>query len=544
MFVSVFSLPLLARAATTGRVVEFEIIAPATAKVNEAIDVTVRAIDSNKNVVPSYRWSVIFVPNNFGDEVPMQWRTIQFTAEDNGEKKFSKGVKFKSTGQQEIIVTESSNTGDDIMGETTVNVSAATTTEPLAQEEVSIISPENNTKITSDTVAISGNTRRNSKVNIKLNTVIVGTTISDTEGIFTKTISGITQQNNVLSVEVLDASNAVIGTSSNINIEKVDSSTGIFNATITPSTTVEESSPITITIETEPSMSTVNISLDGAVLPAKEGTAGKYTTTTVAPAKAGVYPIDVSVVNALGSTNTKTAVTQLTVIKASAPPEPIKVPAFKNVQALSSVWGKVTFTFGVENIPLELDTFKIVYGESADSFTEETITSPIEKIRGNDGLFHWYVDKLEPQTYYFKILGMRDDGTMIDALSSEPLNVTVGKDSCIIGNVGTVNVETLSDKSILSWEPVDNAVSYNIYKVAASGDQTLFQNVRDTKYVLFLSAWAIVYEDFAVKALCDSTTESATPALASRVQTGPASLAILVIVSGILGAFFLRRRVG
>ncbi len=61
---------------------------------------------------------------------------------------------------------------------------------------------------------------------------------------------------------------------------------------------------------------------------------------------------------------------------------------------------------------------------------------------------------------------MRADGTLMDALSSDPLSATVGKDGCIIGNVGAVTVETLSDKSILSWDSVPNAVSYNLYKVS------------------------------------------------------------------------------
>ncbi len=69
---------------------QFEIIAPSTARVNEAIDVTVRTVDKDKKIVTGYRGSIIFVPENFGDTVPMPGKSIQFSAEDNGEKKFSK----------------------------------------------------------------------------------------------------------------------------------------------------------------------------------------------------------------------------------------------------------------------------------------------------------------------------------------------------------------------------------------------------------------------------------------------------------------------
>lgn len=62
--------------------VEFEVIAPTTAKVNEAIDVTIRAIDAEKKVVEDYKGSIIFVSKNFGDVIPSQGKSITFSAED------------------------------------------------------------------------------------------------------------------------------------------------------------------------------------------------------------------------------------------------------------------------------------------------------------------------------------------------------------------------------------------------------------------------------------------------------------------------------
>ena len=103
-------------------VIQLEIIAPASVKANEAFDVTVRAIDAQKNVVPSYRGSIIFASALFGDTVPMQGKAIQFSAEDNGEKKFSKATSFKDPGQKTISVVDLNDT--DLSGETSVNVTA------------------------------------------------------------------------------------------------------------------------------------------------------------------------------------------------------------------------------------------------------------------------------------------------------------------------------------------------------------------------------------------------------------------------------------
>jgi hypothetical protein len=98
-----------------------EIIAPTTAKVGEAIDITVRAIDKDHKVVTSYRGSIIFNTDNIGDVIPAPGKTVAFIADDNGEKKFSKGVIFKKSGKQKIFVNDVS---DDIMGEATIMVEA------------------------------------------------------------------------------------------------------------------------------------------------------------------------------------------------------------------------------------------------------------------------------------------------------------------------------------------------------------------------------------------------------------------------------------
>ena len=50
--------------AAAGDTVQLEILAPTTARVGEAIDITVRAVDKDKNTVTAYRGSVIFNTDN------------------------------------------------------------------------------------------------------------------------------------------------------------------------------------------------------------------------------------------------------------------------------------------------------------------------------------------------------------------------------------------------------------------------------------------------------------------------------------------------
>lgn len=48
-------------------------------------------------------------------------------------------------------------------------------------------------------------------------------------------------------------------------------------------------------------------------------------------------------------------------------------------------------------------------------------------------------------------------------------------------------MNTDSTKSLISWNALTGAVSYNIYKVSAAGDYTLFQNTKEPNYTLYLS---------------------------------------------------------
>lgn len=127
-------------------------------------------------------------------------------------------------------------------------------------------------------------------------------------------------------------------------------------------------------------------------------------------------------------------------------------------------------------------------------------------------------------------------------MESDSLIATVGVKSCTISNVGKISVTTDASKSILTWDPVQNATAYNVYRIESDGKYSLIQKVTEPKYTLYLSRGAIEYKNFAVKALCGDNTESQDYATASRVQTGPGMIAFIVIVSTIIAGVILRRR--
>ncbi len=510
--------------AATSNVIQIEITGPTTARVGEAIDVTLRAVDKDNRTVSSYLGSVIFSPENSGDIVPSPGKAISFTANDKWEKKFSKGVIFKKSGKQKIEVYSLSD--DEVQWELTVMVEPESTVSTNnADNTITLITPENWSKITADSVIISGKTRKNSKVNIKLNGQLMGSSVlSDDIGIFNKTINGITQESNIITAELIDGTDKVLATSQEVKFDRMTSNIATYAVTINPSSTVEASSPIELVVDATPGLSELSVSIDGSLLTAKEWASGKYTIATIAPQKAGVYKLPITQKDALGQVKTTESSTTLTVTEKAVPvvDTVTAVPTFKNIKTVTK-GSRIVFDFWVENAPTDLATFKIVYGQNADSLNQEVVTLPLARIPSLTipGGYTWYIDKIPEGTYTFKIFGRTGSGALVSLLVSEPIVATIGKEWCTIGNVGNLTVNTDSSKSVISWEALSGATSYNLYKVSPAGDYSLFQNTTTNSYTLYLSKWAEVYENFVVKAKCDGTTESKEYSSMSRVQSWP-----------------------
>ena len=126
----------------------------------------------------------------------------------------------------------------------------------------------------------------------------------------------------------------------------------------------------------------------------------------MSPAKSGTYPVQVTLKNVLSQVTTKPDAAILTVkapvIIAPPPPPPAPKATFKDVK-LTTEGSRVNMNFFVENLPAETIQFKIAYGENANSLSNEALTFPLEKIKRPDGSYNWYISKLEPKAYSFKI---------------------------------------------------------------------------------------------------------------------------------------------
>ena len=136
-----------------------------------------------------------------------------------------------------------------------------------------------------DLITISGYGKKNSKLSVKLNGTEIATVVADDNGLYSKTLPSLTQQSNIVVIDLLDATNKILSTAQ-VRFSLSNKDPIFTNLTISPGTSVESSTGVTFIVEAETGLPEVSVNLDGSVTPLKESTPGKYTGMTRAPIKA------------------------------------------------------------------------------------------------------------------------------------------------------------------------------------------------------------------------------------------------------------------
>jgi hypothetical protein len=206
---------------------------------------------------------------------------------------------------------------------------------------------------------------------------------------------------------------------------------------------------------------------------------------------------------------------------------------FKNIK--SEVAGKrVTFTFDLDTAPIELAKFKFQYGTNTGTLLKETITIEKEKIKTKSGSYSWYLENLDPETKYFRILGLDKTGKELLKMRASDVfevNLTLAAASkCMVSNISGLKTTAGDGVTILSWDTTADATSgYNVYKKGTDGQYSLIENVPTNSYTINIEKGSVKHDDFAIKGVCNSGEgESANYAEATNVKTGPGQLLILL----------------
>lgn len=278
----------------------FEVqLAPDTINVWESMDLTIKAVDKNNNVITDYNGEIImFSETDPEATLPsvLKDNTYEFKNADQGEVTFENSVSFKLKGKQEISVY-------DLNDDTVLGIAQAEITGQVesANAEISIVSPETGITIGEDSIKVSWSTSKNHALKITLNEKEVFEATSNNNGVFELDITGLQDGENTIKAHVLDADKNIIGETGIVNLKVELNKLQVKNVKITPESP-EIEAKYTIEIMSQAGLKEVSGIIDDVLVTFTESTtqAGTYSAELFASKKSGDYLLDVILKNDIG----------------------------------------------------------------------------------------------------------------------------------------------------------------------------------------------------------------------------------------------------
>lgn len=310
-----------------GTLDHFEIVLGKTeAKVWDALDITISAVDKNSEIVTDYTGDIlVFSESDAQAEFPndLAENSYSFTTANEGSVKFENAVKFQNVGKQDIYVYDLND--ENILWVAEIDISAE---EVLKNLEVLILSPENWVTLWKNNVTISGTTQKNHQVRVVLNNDQDYFTTSNAEWVFEKEVDALQEWTNALQAFVLNADNEVIGQSDRVDI-KINSNAPEFKKlTISPTGEVEAESEISMELVSNAGLSKAQVIINDIITNLEEEKDGIYRAASLAPSEAGEYSVDVLLTDEFAHETQERGVETLTIVaipELEAPSEEPKV---------------------------------------------------------------------------------------------------------------------------------------------------------------------------------------------------------------------------
>ncbi len=498
-------------------------VVPSSFDVNEAVDITIKAVKSDGEIITAYQGDVFIEIEGIVDTadytVPSDG-LYTFLPQDQGVKLFSKWLVIKKSWTFTIKVSDIIN--DTIIGEKTVIV--GTVEDTTNKEGVNIISPiaggieKNNIA----NIMASAPTLQNSPYEIYINNNSVAQGMSNANGDINAYVSGINEWDNILQIKILNASNEIIGESEIITFRYEPIKDGVFNSiAITPAAKIKQWEKATFTVNSSESVTSAQLKLsDGKSIPMDKKSAWIFTKEITIDTK-GNLQVDVDLI-VLWQTKSYTGVATLVVEE---------WVAIGKIRLYSDSIDKTKLNVTRETIG-SASQYRINYGTSQNNLDASVIVQTNEIVIENLTI---------GQTYYFQITPLDSTNTPIGT-PSEITDTIIGEDmGCVVVGI-QVSDQQIWDKYYLVWSAVNNVEKYIIYRADFETSETSkMQKVGETTGTMFEypfnpspASKQYKYAYYLVEAVCKDGTNIKIDNT-KKIVVGPAENILLIILISLFG---------
>lgn len=467
-------------------------VEPSSFDVNVPVDVTIKAVLSNWDLVKDYEWDVFidveWTLDTTDYVVPSEW-LYTFVPQDQWIKTFSKGLIIKKSGTFTVVASDISD--DSIKWEKTVLVWSSSSS--TSAKKITINTPIKDSIEKTEVLEVIwwASDLPNSPLELYLNNELVYQGMTTSVGWFTAYITGLQKWSNTIQAKILDINNVILWESDSIPFTYTPVTDWTFNSIqVLPGNTIKAGTKVTFRISTSDTVTSATIKLsNGRSAPMDLVSAGVFSKEILIDTEG---KIDVSLdLLVAGQKQEYTNVSRLIVEKWT---KIGKVRVFWD----SVYKNKLTLTWEVEWN--EAAKYNVTFGTQEDNLNESATVTKKEIIL--EDLTIW-------QTYYFKIIPLDINWEAIWA-PSDIIQATVGDTSESLCTVQWIAVSdtTIWDRHYLTRSEVQNVDKYVIYRSEReTSDITKMQKVAEVtearfEYPFNKSAKQEKYAYYAVQAIC------------------------------------------
>lgn len=385
---------------------------PATVKVNEDFDFTVKALDSAGAAFEEYTGTVVFSSSDRNVKLP---GAFTFTSELKGVKTFSFGATLKTAGTQKITVQDQSNPA--VKGEKTIEV---ITESAGTGSQVRITKPSPAT-YSSKVQYVEGEVGPSKKVDIFDNGQKIGGPVqADARGRFKYTTAPLKDGKHIFHVESAGARSLPVEIYIDSTPAQVEDS-DFSRKEAAPGDTIEFS------VRSDPDLTSIKAVLGDQYFDLKSDPSdpGLYRAIFVAPPQPGVYPVNVVITDRQGNESRPVEAGKITVDPSLAPVVggSFEVPSkVKGVQVFPGD-ARVTLAWQPASAASGIAFYRIYWGRDPKELKGVVNTV--------DAKTQWYVPNLKNgEKYYFRVVGVDKNGAegnnYSDVVSATP-SVAAGR---------------------------------------------------------------------------------------------------------------------
>lgn len=414
------------------------------AKTNEAIDLTIQAVDKNSEVIKNYEWDIYIEVDGLSSKdvtLPNDW-VYTFLPEDQGSKIFNKWLVFKKEWEFKIKITDVID--DSKIWFATLAVKGWSSVND--GWDIKISSPTSGWSETSSSLNIIAiTTKPNSPYEINLDSIKIKEWLTSSDWGVNTFIEWVKWGDRVLWIKIFDIDGKILAENLNHKFKVIAPDLDLLKSiTVSPGQSVQTTDMITMTVKTSTNASSVE-ALVGDKAYILDKTVNWEFVKNFKIASVWQYPVSLNIASDWNTKSYKTNII-MNVTQAQAWIQNVKVelPDANNA--------KLTWT-----IEWKYSSYEVKIGTKPDQLAQTS--------KSTQQLFTF---RRNPSTVYYAQIFWLDANWQNVWTPSKVITINIKSDwihwaACIVDNLEIIP-KKIDWKYYLTWNSVEDIEKYAIYQ--------------------------------------------------------------------------------